>query len=199
MAYSILSSVLPPSLRHKRAILERVGWNFGFLRKSPVAKAMTLELHLGHPELQIPPRLPGQPLFSFLPETNPEKGAASGLLCVAPYTSLPWHCYRAIISTWNKCCQFALWEPSVRQLFGAEVSYVCGLCESTVNVVSSWNGIFSSTACEHLLCRMFTAALWRNWGAGRLSDLPKLYNWEVEKQSWTQVSECHGIALSTGL
>lgn len=129
MAYSILSSVLPPSLRHKRAILERVGRNFGFLRKSPVAKAMTLELHLGHPELQIPPRLPGQPLFLPPSRDQPRKRgciwpAACSTLYQPTLALLP--CYhlhvKQVLSTcpvrtlspatvwgWGQLCLRALW------------------------------------------------------------------------------------------
>lgn len=102
---------------------------------------------------------------SFLPGTDPEKRAASGLLCIVPSTTLPWYRSCVIISTWDKSCRPALWEPLVRQPFGINVRYVRWLCESTVNI-SWWNGTLPSTVCERLLCRYWMAAGLQTCGPG---------------------------------
>lgn len=115
-----ISSVLPPFLRHKRTVLERVGRNFGLLRKSSVAKAMTLELHLGHLsiELQIPHRLPGQPLFLLPSRDQPRKRGyiwpavlpcdhlhVRQVLSTCPVRTLS----PATVWVWGQLCSRALW------------------------------------------------------------------------------------------
>lgn len=117
MAYSILSSVPPPSLRDKKTTLERVGQNFRFLRKSPVAKAMTLELHLGHPELQIPPMLPGQPLF-LLPSRDQPKTRG----CIWPAVrSTEYHPTLALLPCYHLHVRQVLSNCPVRTLSPATV------------------------------------------------------------------------------
>lgn len=111
----------------KRTTPGRAGWNFGTIRKSPVAKSMPFKLCVGHQELPVPPCFLGSLSSSFLPATNPEKGAASGLLCRAPHPTRSWYWYCVFISTQDKSYRLAPWEPSLRQLCGIEVHYVCWL------------------------------------------------------------------------
>lgn len=132
-----ISSVPPPSLRHKGTTPGRAGWNVQSLRKSPVAKSLPFKLCLGHQELHVPL---GQPLFLI-----PARDRSRKKDCIWPAVhSTRYHSTLVPILRYHLYMGQELPTCPVRTLNQAIVWDQCPLCSLTMWVhckhfLMEWN------------------------------------------------------------